>query len=559
MKAATTLYRAHQCSKCPGDTEYYCVSCPCELCPQCKESHVQDLQTIDHDVVSHRDKINYIPTQEICVRHPRNVYKKYCQTCEHPVCYHCRKHRNHTQLDVREPFQTKRQQHLRTIHTIRCESLFYRHVLLTGTKSDVKICHTKFIHFQQNLKDLIKKVKHDLMYNVFCNFDFKHRCTIQKIEMSRHIVSLQTYEHIYEQSEIRPLQFLSSIKTTLPKIHLTLHTGQLSVTESLNKEDIVESLSEIKTADRGKRRLQTECLLKLMSGAEFHQSLTLTGVDGCSQMYVKGCLHMSIATPNHVWVSDSGCNLVLTDTTGVPLHCVKGPCSDISFGIHTVNSESELIHIDKNYNINILSKDGKTITTYIERTDSTWEPRCVYWSPSTGDLLVGMYREITEYTGTGKVARYNQSGQLIQTIEHNNKGLDWYRYPIYITENNNGDIVVSDSDYLLESGSVVVTEREGKHRFSYTGHPSESRLRPFGICTDALSHILVCDGRTHTVQMLNRDGNFLSHLLIRPPGVFSPHSLGYDVNTHRLWVGSWGNNNVVVYRYIERQDASTGK
>uniref|UniRef100_A0A8W8NJ26 Uncharacterized protein n=1 Tax=Magallana gigas TaxID=29159 RepID=A0A8W8NJ26_MAGGI len=37
-----------------------------------------------------------------------------------------------------------------------------------------------------------------------------------------------------------------------------------------------------------------------------------------------------------------------------------------------------------------------------------------------------------------------------------------------------------------------------------------------------------------------------------------PWSLSYDVNTHRLWVGSlWYNNKVCVYRYITRQDALT--
>uniref|UniRef100_A0A8W8NXJ8 Uncharacterized protein n=1 Tax=Magallana gigas TaxID=29159 RepID=A0A8W8NXJ8_MAGGI len=35
-----------------------------------------------------------------------------------------------------------------------------------------------------------------------------------------------------------------------------------------------------------------------------------------------------------------------------------------------------------------------------------------------------------------------------------------------------------------------------------------------------------------------------------------PYSLSYDVNTHRLWVGSY-NNKVCVYRYITRQDALT--
>nr|XP_034319922.1 uncharacterized protein LOC117687466 [Crassostrea gigas] len=190
----------------------------------------------------------------------------------------------------------------------------------------------------------------------------------------------------------------------------------------------------------------------------------------------------------------------------------------------------------------------KTTTTFIERTDNTWEPRCVYWSPSTGDLLVGMYREKPR---TGKVTRYNQSGQLTQTIQSNNTGLGLYRKPNYITENNNGDVVVSDDD------AVVVTDRGGRHRFSYTGPPSGSGLVPWGICTDALSHILVCDVRTNTVQMLDRDGQFLSHLLIRPSGIFSPWGLSYDVITHRLWVGSGNNKTVVIYRYITRQDALT--
>ncbi|XP_065929026.1 tripartite motif-containing protein 3-like [Magallana gigas] len=191
----------------------------------------------------------------------------------------------------------------------------------------------------------------------------------------------------------------------------------------------------------------------------------------------------------------------------------------------------------------------KTTTTFIKRTDSTWRPQCVYWSPSTGDLLVGMYYI---YTEIGKVTRYNQSGQLTQTIELDT-GRGLYSDPIYITENNNGDAVVSD----FGSGTVVVTERGGRHRFSYTGHPSGSGLGPWGICTDALSHILVCDEWTKTVQMLDKDGQFLSHLLTESQEMGRPWGLSYDVSTHHLWVGSRDNNKLCVYRYITRQDALT--
>ncbi|XP_065932407.1 uncharacterized protein [Magallana gigas] len=549
MDTASSSYRVHQCSKCPGDTAYHCVSCPCDLCPQCKESHVKDLQTIDHDVMSHRDKINYIPTQEICVRHPSHVYTKYCEPCQVPAGNNCQTHRKHTQIDVTTAYKTKRQQHRETILTIRSEALFYRPVLLTGMKADVKTCHTEFSLHQsemltkaQKLKDLIDDVVYDLLNNVLCDFDFKHRCKKQKIKMIRHIGRLRRYEHRYVQPAFTfsALQFLSYTKTALPQIHLTLHTSQLSMTESLNKEDVMESLSAIQITERGNRRVGNRCLLKLTSGAELHQSLTLTGVGRCH--------HISCVTSDRVWVSDWDNNLMLTDTTGVPLHRVKDSCG--GFGLHTVNSERELINIDRNYNINKLSKDMKTTTTFIEIAGSTWRPRCVYWSLSTGDLLVGVYNYDTE---TGKVTRYNQSQQLTQTIQNNNTGRGLYRETRYITENNNGDVVVSD----LLSRAVVVTERGGRHRFSYTGHPSGSRLQPLGICTDALSHILVCDYITDTVQMINKDGQFLSHLLTKSQEMGEPWSLRYDVNTHRLWVGSWYNNKVCVYRYITRQDALT--
>nr|XP_034305496.1 uncharacterized protein LOC105339367 [Crassostrea gigas] len=577
MDPASTTYRVHQCSKCPGDTKYYCESCPCDLCQKCKDNHVKNLQTIDHYVVSHHEKFNNIPTQEICGRHRSHVYIKYCEPCQVPVCdswFGHKSHRfpvslcrqsKHKILSLQVAYQTKLQQHRGTIHTIRSEALFYRPVLLPGITDDIKTCRTEFSRYQsemltkaQRLKDLINYVVYDLLNNVFCDFDFKHRCLKQMIETNRHIVSLQRYVHMYEQSTFSALQFLSSIKTALPQIHLTLHTSQLSMTESLNKEDVMESLSAIQITERGNRRVGNQCLLKLTSGAEFHQSLTVTGVDRCD--------HISCVTSDRVWVSDEY-NLMLTDTTGVPLLRVEDSCSGDMFGngLHTVNSESELIYIDRYYNINKLSKDMKTITTFIEIRDSIWEPRrprCVYWSPSTGDLLVGMSLSTEDLlvaicdndTVTGKVIRYNQRGQLTPTIQNDNTGRELYRQPLYITENNNGDVVVSDW-----SGAVVVTERGGRHRFSYTGHPSGSGLEPHGICTDALSHILVCDCTTDTVQMLDKDGQFLSHLLIRPSGIFYPRSLSYDVNTHRLWVGSGSlyNNTVVIYRYITRQDALT--
>lgn len=49
-------YKVRQCSTCAGDTEYSCLSCPSDLCAECRENHIHDLDTIDHNVVIYRGK-----------------------------------------------------------------------------------------------------------------------------------------------------------------------------------------------------------------------------------------------------------------------------------------------------------------------------------------------------------------------------------------------------------------------------------------------------------------------------------------------------------------------
>lgn len=89
MDAASTQYRVHACFMCPGEAEYFCTSCLCDLCSQCSENHVNNLKTVDHNVII-RKKYNYMPIQELCMTHPGKAYKKYCERCELPVCNRCR-------------------------------------------------------------------------------------------------------------------------------------------------------------------------------------------------------------------------------------------------------------------------------------------------------------------------------------------------------------------------------------------------------------------------------------------------------------------------------------
>ncbi|XP_052692032.1 uncharacterized protein LOC128170098 [Crassostrea angulata] len=174
--------------------------------------------------------------------------------------------------------------------------------------------------------------------------------------------------------------------------------------------------------------------------------------------------------------------------------------------------------------------------TKVRRRD--WRPYSIHSSHINGDILVGMHTD-----GEAKVNRYNKTGTEIQNIQRDNEGQELYRIPFYITENINGDVCVSD----FNKHAVVVVDKSGQRRFSYTGQ--SSTFTPCGIYTDVLGHILVCDDDSNTVHLLNQDGRFLSLLLTQQTGIKYSCSVCVD-DDNNLWVGQWGNI-VKVYKYLK--------
>lgn len=538
MDEFSTEYRVLPCSKCSGDTEYFCESCICDLCQKCKVDHIKDLKTTMHWQMIYRESCLIIKKKkELSSQFNRWLFPYYEDSSFNDYGYYFYR-------KELEEYKTKRRQLGRILNKIMDEALFYSPVILQDINADIKTCLGEFTLVQSKLIKNAQIIK-DFIDMGIRKVGINHRCFNQMRRMRKRIAIMQKYEFMYEKSTTTPVQLLLSKKETfLNKIHLTLHTSKLSMTQSLNKKNVMTSLIEINISERRKRHVRSERLLEMRYIPKFINSFAVKVVNGCS--------HVSCLTSNKICVSD-GMNILLTNTQGDTLYHLEN-LHNKSDGIHTANSESDFIFIEGNDSIKKYKKNTNTITTFIKKTEFKLRPWCVYLSPSTEDLLVGMYSD-----STGKVARYNRTGQLTQSIQHDSTGLDLYVEPNYITENHNGDVVVSNIYHGSLSGSVVVTDHAGRHRFSYTGHLSEVKLRPHGICTDVLSQILVCDEKTNSIHILDSGGQFLSHLFIRPSGVFKPHSLGYDINTHCLFVGSLYNNRICAYRYLTRQNALPGK
>lgn len=85
-----------------------------------------------------------------------------------------------------------------------------------------------------------------------------------------------------------------------------------------------------------------------------------------------GCVRIACVILHRVWVTDSKNNFILTNKKGDILHHLEELWNDLYYnGLHTVNSEGELIYISRYFNINKVSKDMKTTITFIKRTYST--------------------------------------------------------------------------------------------------------------------------------------------------------------------------------------------
>lgn len=537
-------YRVLQCFKCPGDTEYFCVNCQWDLCSNCKERHLSNLEKIEHSVLSFRELFHHLKNQNIIDRLSQNK-SLFSENREISVSRLNSDHETYDQLELTTVNETSPQQH-RTEVCFIAEHMLYKTCLLTGIKADIKSCRNEFSLHESNLLNKAQNLK-DRLCNVLRDVEINHGCLKQKREMHRYISDLENYEHLYDYLASKPVSALFTIKPFIVQNKFRQH-HRIYLAESIRKMDMIIFLSRFQLLERGKRLVKYECLLKLMSEAKLQRFFTVSDITYCR--------HISCATSDQIWVSE-GKNIFMTSRAGAILYRLSDLDENNSYGSHTMTRAGELLYVDNKYTIKKLSKNPIKIETYMKVDGVTRSamknPPCLFCSPLTGDLLIGFDK---------KVNRYNKIGELIHTIQHlHNTGMSKYGTLRYITENNNGDVIVSAfNDYhSTSSGAVIVSESGGEHRFSYRGHPSGKGLLPTGICTDVLSHILVCDDKNKTVHMLDRNGLFLSYLLIESEDVEEPHSLCYDFNTHRIFVGSGISNKVCVYRYITRHGSEIGK
>uniref|UniRef100_K1Q8S9 Tripartite motif-containing protein 2 n=1 Tax=Magallana gigas TaxID=29159 RepID=K1Q8S9_MAGGI len=553
---------------CEKNCQFYCNDCHHPMCEQCRDEHQKDKKTKNHEVVPYKQRKRPLPVEK-CKIHPTRNIELLCEECQIPICSKCtatKEHRGHAFTDLEFVFDEK--------VSLKCHE-------------EIAKIRNYFDPISQDLKKEIagdvteiKKIMEDIRTSMKAEAESVKKIvdtiTSEKIEQVNKIEQslLQTLNNQNQQiddyinslndlikrfygylspSNIEQLTFAlksenfiirpipETSKPVLPVFTAGQHSkedvakllGRITVPNTKPENRKIKPMETVSTQLKptGKQRKQdreksdVKQTLSLSSSVTKVREYTVPGVNGV--------YHMSLGKSGRLWVSDDIGNLVQINLQGKQLQKIQ---TSGGSGYHTVTQDGDLIYTDRdNKVINRITPDN-TITEFIKT--GVWRPLSIHSSHINGDLLVGMRKD-----GEGKVTRYNKTGTEMQSVQRDNKGQALYGGPLYITENINGDVCVSDYD-----NAVVLVDKSGQHRFSYTGQ--RSGYRPYGLCTDVLGHILVCDDRSEKVHILDQDGQFLSLLLTKQQGVYNPRSVCVD-DENNLWVGQRNTNTVTVYKYLQ--------
>lgn len=260
MQSTSNQCRVYQCSQCTGDTEFFCFTCQCDLCLQCKQIHLE----LCHNVVIFREKLSCIQLSEMCAIHPHKVYRRICGPCQVPLCDSCSEHNipkfrislnyfkqteQHGLRKIRAMYKEKRQSQRKIITIIRTEGVLYRSAV------DImnSVVQRKVSHIRSMILRKVQRLEIHIASVLRCkNHENQSRLihNLQKQNIHEVLSNGQLCERIYEQSAKYPLQYLLFIKKS-SICQILEHTSyykniEISMTESKELTNVFDWFCNIK-------------------------------------------------------------------------------------------------------------------------------------------------------------------------------------------------------------------------------------------------------------------------------------------------------------------------
>ncbi|XP_022312161.2 uncharacterized protein LOC111117358 [Crassostrea virginica] len=531
------------CDLCDKPTQQFCNSCQVSLCETSVKSHKDQFKSLLHEIVPFLDRKIQLVCPE-CQLHPGQRCEANCLQCSETVCFKCVISGPHKRHEVEELTKTHKyiKQKIEK-DTVEIKAKITPEYQRKNAEIENSMSKTKSQFDQiKTESEKLRKLWHQEVDSIFDKID-----SLSQSHREENLNVLQSYH-----TKIRKL--ISEMNETVKQNEKLLKSIKLSEVRNYQSkvkeyEDLPEYLDShmptlVSKVDQGKElSIEIGDFRAILKQLKDKARLIATIPTDYKNVFDVACVGDSEA-----WIRGNNSNITRIDIHGT----LKNTVSIIGLlGLYGPNGiaftrEGELIFIDsKSQTVNIV-RHGRSETLI---TTPQKRELCRLHCTRSGDILIHMRNIDMNLKFVNKIIRY-QGQRIKQEIYNDGQGNPIFTdkfSSLFMSENNNGDICVSDTN----AHNVVVVDKTGRVRFRYDGRPARRKeaFGPIGIVTDTLSQIIVADYNNNCLHILDQDGQFLR--CVDDCGLEKPYGLSVD-NEGRLWVGcETGNIKVIQYLKIK--------
>ncbi|XP_078327076.1 uncharacterized protein LOC144623043 [Crassostrea virginica] len=498
------------CDLCQSPVSFFCRRCGVNLCDPCALLHLRVKSKFGHDVVDYASKDN----DDVCFcdSHPENKCSAYCKECDIPICLLCVsiKHKSHEISELQDKIEellkdiTRENDRLQSFrddlervldHTVKTASSLPS--VYKRKKDEVT---ARGEDWKKQIDDYVKKLHQELevLKNeneaVLLKQKKEYEDVIGKIdEMNRKSRKLQNSKNVTEMQKFRPViteqntlkeftqyTFPTFYKCKIDENYLQNYFGYIEKMHERKISLLKEKIS-IPDPDSGRKELEAPSVSSVID----------TGFPA-DKKYNTRLYDMAVTDDQRVWMGGQSRELKLFDLQG-NLHRTVTITTQ---GMYICMYYKQVVYSDLlNKTVKKISDDDTVVTMF---TTGDWKPKGITGSAS-GDLLVCLRTD-----DQSKVVRYSSTGTVLQEIHYDSQCQPLYQHAYYITENVNGDIIVTD--YKMKK--VIAVDGLGIFRYSYSGGKTAT-----SVATDSVGHVYVTDDKGDKIHMLDRDGRFLRYII----------------------------------------------
>ncbi|XP_011442633.3 uncharacterized protein [Magallana gigas] len=506
-----------ECNLCQQPVSFFCRRCGVNLCETCIAKHLRVKSKNGHDIVDYTSKDD--DDTCYCDSHPQNDCSAYCKTCEAPICMLCVsiKHKSHEMSELSDKIEellkviakendrlqsskhelerimehtTKLLSSISSIYQLRKDEVKARgeewHKQIEET---VKTLHQELDDMQKEHEAVLQKQQEKFKELIGKVDEMNVKTT--KLQKSKNVTEMQTFLPVIEKqetlSEYTQYLFPTFYECKIDANYLQTYFGYVDKMQE-KKTSLMEN--DFKENDLPGRRI-----LEVPTVTSVIDTGFPANEENKNRLY-----DMAVTDDNKVWVGGHSKELKLFDIQGHLHHTV----SITALGGYLCMYNKQVVYSGGKA-VRMISDTDTVVTMF---TTGDWVPRGVT-SAASGELLVCLRKD-----GQNKVVRYSSTGTVLQEIQYDSQCQPLYKSAYYITENVNGDIIVTD----WQRKAVIAVDRLGIFRYSYSG------VRSSTVTTDSVGHVIATEYIGDKIYMLDRDGRFL-RCIIPDGGIKKPRGV----------------------------------